>query len=102
MRISLPGYQNLIARCREDGPRGGVGLFIKETSNCKIREDLSVFIPHVFESLLVELENTIGRNAILGVIYRPNSEPRADLYIYTTTMFDLMDIISKEKKSVIM
>ena len=68
MRISLPGYQHLIARCREDGPRRGVGLFIKETINYKIREDLSVFIPHVFESLFVEIENQMGRNAILGVI----------------------------------
>ena len=40
----------------------------------------------------------MGRNAILGVIYRPNSEPRADLDIYTTTMLDIMDIISKERK----
>ena len=58
MRISLPGYHNLIARCRDNGPRGGVGLFIKETINHKIREDLSVFIPHVFESLFVEIENS--------------------------------------------
>ena len=51
-----------------------------------------------FESLFVEIENSKGRNAILGVIYRPNSEPRADLDIYTTTIFDVMDIISKERK----
>ena len=57
MRISLPGYHNLIARCREDGSRGGVGLFIKENINYKIREDPSIFIPHVFESLFVEIEN---------------------------------------------
>ena len=28
---------------------GGVGLFVKENINYKIREDLSVFILHIFE-----------------------------------------------------
>ncbi len=27
-RLSLPGYHDLIVRCRDDGPRGGVGLFM--------------------------------------------------------------------------
>ena len=56
MRISLPGYHNLIARFRENGPRGGVGLFIKETINDKIREDLSVFIPHFFNLYLLKMK----------------------------------------------
>ena len=63
---------------------------------------MSVFIPHVYESLFVEIENQMGRNAVLGVIHRPNSEPRADLDIYTTTMFDIMDIISKERKNCVL
>jgi hypothetical protein len=54
-RLSLPGYHKLISRCREDGPRGGVGLFIKETLNYIIREDISVFIPHIFESVFIEI-----------------------------------------------
>ena len=53
-RLTLPGYHELITRVREDGSRGGVGLFIKNEINYKIRDDLSVFIPHVFESLLIE------------------------------------------------
>ena len=35
---------------------GWVGLFIKESINYKIRDDLSDFLPHVFESLFVEIE----------------------------------------------
>ena len=43
MRISLPGYHKLISRLRDDGPRGGVGIFIKETLNYIIREDISFY-----------------------------------------------------------
>ncbi len=37
-RLTLPGYHKLIARCRDDGPRGGVGLFIRDSinSNCEM------------------------------------------------------------------
>ena len=56
-RIVLPGYHNIITRCRNEDGRGGVGLFIKDSINFKVREDLSVFIPHVYESLFVEVEN---------------------------------------------
>ena len=41
-RLNLHGYQNLITRTRPDGNRRGVGLFIKENINFKIRNDLSV------------------------------------------------------------
>ena len=33
----------------------GVALLIKKSLDIKIRDDLSVFIPHMFESLFVEL-----------------------------------------------
>ena len=48
-RLSLPGFHDLITRNRNDDNRGGVGLFIKDNINFKIREDLSVFISHIFE-----------------------------------------------------
>ena len=104
-RISLPGYHDIISRCREptDDNRGGVAIFIKETINYKICNDLSVFIPYVYESLFVEITSNIGKNTIIGAIYRPNTFPRADVDIFTTTLFGLMDQINNEnKKSVIM
>ena len=42
-----------------DGHRGGVAPFIKDTSSYKIRNDLSVFIAHVYESLFVEVTQKI-------------------------------------------
>ncbi len=98
-RLCLPGYHALISLCRDDGPRGGVGLFMKNDLNYKIREDISVFIPHVFESLFVEIINTKERNMIVGVIYRPNTEPRADLDIFSSNMETIMDTINNNNMS---
>ena len=104
-RISLPGHHDIITRCREstDDYRGGVALFIKETIDYKIRKDLSVFIPHVYESLFVEVTSNCGKNTIIGVIYRHNTFPLADIDRFTTTLFGVLDIINSEnKKSIIM
>lgn len=98
-RLRLTGYHNILSRCREDGPRGGVGLFIKENLVYKIRNDLGVFIPHIFESIFIEITNTQGKNVIVGVVYRPNSGPHADLDIFSYTMQDIMDTIQHENNS---
>lgn len=100
-RISLPGYHTIITRVRElhDDYRGGVALFIKDSLDFKIRDDLSVFIPHVFESLFIEVESESGKPTIVGVIYRPNTAPRSDIDIFTTTLLDLMDKVNNEKKT---
>ena len=104
-RIRLPGYHNIITRCRDttDGCRGGVALFIKDTTNYKIRDDLSVFIAHVYESLFVELTPKGGKPIIVGVIYRPNTFPLADINKFNNSLLGVMDQINFEnKKGVIM
>jgi len=60
---------DIITRCRNDD---GIGLYIKDSINFKVREDLSIFIPHVYESLFVEVENESHKKIIAGVIYRLN------------------------------
>ena len=47
-------------------------MFIKDSIKYKIRDDLSVFIPHVFESLFVEVDRQHAKSTIIGTIYRPN------------------------------
>ena len=102
-RLKLTGYHNILIRCREDGPRGGVGLFVREHLNYKLRDDIGVFIPHIFESLFIEIINSVGKNIIVGVVYRPNSGPHADLDIFSYTMHSIMDTIQHENKlSIIM
>ena len=62
-----------------------------------------MFIPHVFESLFVEVDRQHAKSTIIGIIYRPNSAPMADIDIFTKTLTDIMDIINTENKlSVIM
>ncbi len=78
-QLSLPGYHEIITRSRTDGGRGGVTLFIKQSIQYKIREDLSIIDAHVFESLLIEVKSQNTKSLIIGVIYRPNTAPRANI-----------------------
>ena len=66
----------------------GVGLFVKEDVSDKVRKDLSGFIPHDFESLFEEIANTSvsNKNEIIGIIYRPNTLPTANLHIFSSTL----------------
>ena len=97
-RLKLDGYHDLITRTRDDGFRGGVGIFIKENLNYIIREDIGVFIPHVFESIFIEIKNKNSKNILIGVIYRPNSQPKADIDIFSSTISDIMNKINNEDK----
>ena len=97
----MPGYHNLINCTRNDDNRGGVGLFACENITFNVRDDLSVFIPHIFESLFIEIgtsENNHDKN-IIGLIYRPNTQPKVDIDIFSSTLQDIMDSINNENKS---
>ncbi len=92
----LNGYHPLISKTRadDDDSHGGVGLYIKEHLSYSLRSDLSVFIPHVIETLFVEVNLNKTKKVILGVIYRPNTAPRADIDVFLQTISELNSIIS--------
>ena len=73
-------------------------MYISETFTYSKREDLSIVIPHVFESIFFELQAAKRKPIIVGVIYRPNSHPRADLDFFTRTVLYIQDKISSENK----
>jgi hypothetical protein len=76
LNYDIPGYHPLQFNTRADDDRqGGVGLYIKDNIKYIQRNDLSVFIPHVFESLFVEIHIKKHSKLIIGVIYRPNTPP---------------------------
>ena len=81
LHYKINGYHNLLFNTRFDADdgHGGVGLYITETFIYSKREDLLIFIHHVFESIFFELQTAKRKPIIVGVIYRPNSHPRADL-----------------------
>ena len=97
-RLTLPGYHPLITRCMQNERGGGVGLFIKSDIQYTIRDDLSIFLPHVFEAVFVETTSSGVKNSIVGVIYRPNTAPGADMDLFSTTLFEVMEIINNEHK----
>ena len=97
-RLTLLGYHPLITRCRQNERGGGVGVFIKCDIQYTIRDDLSIFLPHVFEAVFVETTSSGVRNSIVGVIYIPNTAPRADMDLFATTVFEVMEIINIEHK----
>ena len=53
LHYQINGYHNLLFNTRldTDDGHGGVGLYISETFTYSKREDLSLFIHHVFESI---------------------------------------------------
>ena len=96
-RIHIDGYHDILSRNRTEGRRGGVGLFIKEHIKYKVHEEYSVFIPHVFESIFVEIETNSRNRELIGIIYRPNTPPLADIDIFHEHMAEVMDQINKHK-----
>ena len=53
----IDGYHELEFKTRNNlaTSRGGVGIYVKDTLEYIVRQDLSIFIPHVLESLFVEI-----------------------------------------------
>ena len=52
---------------------------------------------------LIEVVSTSSKNTIVGIIYRPNTQPKADIDVFSQTLYETMDLINSERKfSVIM
>ena len=75
LSFELEGYHDIICKNRDpnDSVRGGVGLYIKKDIIYKDRPDLTLFIPHVIETIFVEIKVNNCKNIIVGNIYRPNT-----------------------------
>ena len=67
---SIQGYHSIESNTRDnsDDGHGGVGIYVNsDLSYCR-REDLSIFIPHVIETLFIEVQLNKTKSIILGVI----------------------------------
>ena len=98
---SIQGYHPLEFATRNDSnkSRGGVGLYVKCKYKYKQRQDLSIFMPNIFESIFIEI--IIDRkNIIVGTVYRPNSYPKADIDVFMHTMNELQHLLGCEHKEV--
>lgn len=104
LNTDLQGYGNFIFKNRQadDVNRGGVGIYIEDHFNFKQRSDLSIFIPHIIETIFVEIRHGNNKPIIIGCIYRPNSPPKADLDIFVNTISEVINLIKSENKEVIL
>ena len=96
-QYKINGYRNLLFNTRlenDDGHRG-VGIYINESFTYSKREDLSIFIPYVFESIFLEIQGNNSKPIIVRVIYHPNSLPRADIDLLLSPLLQIHDKIFK-------
>ena len=77
---------------------GGEGIYINDNFTYTKREDLSIFIPHVFESIFCEVQDNQNKPVIVGVVYRPNSAHRADVDVFICKVIEIQYKISNENK----
>ena len=98
--FNIRGYHCLQFQTRSDTDdgRGGIGLFINSKFTYVKRDDLSVFIPHVIESVFFEMQINERKTIIVGVVYRPNTQPRADIDIFMQKIIEIQSIIKEENK----
>ena len=70
-------------------------MYIKEQTNFRMREDLSIFNEGILETLFIKLENNKKESAIVGVIYRP---PNSKMKEFEDELEALLSKITKENK----
>lgn len=93
---SLLDYQ-FISNCRKSHKGGGVGLYIKNSINCKVRDDLTIMDDKIFESLFVEIK-CAEKTILFGTIYRsPNPDSDANV-IFLNYLKKCTKILNKSKK----
>ena len=81
INYDIPGYHPLLFNTRtgSNSGRGGVGMYIKDHLNFKHRPDISVCIPHIFESIFIEIQ--CKHTMLLSEQYTGLIPPKADFKI---------------------
>ena len=59
---------------------------------------MSICIPHVIESIFIEVQNNRSKPFIVGIIYRPNTFPLADLDRFISELLEVQSKIASENK----
>ena len=84
-----------VSKNRNHKNGGEVGMYVSNKPNFKMRPDLSVSETGIIESIFVEITSTIGKNIIIGTIYRP---PNGNFEIFETKLNDVLYSINKTSK----
>ena len=92
----LDGY-SFISNCRKSHKGGGVGLYIHESLQYKVREDLTIMDDKVFESFFIETLN-LKHPIIYGTVYRSPIHTEDAVTPFITHLDRCLKIIDKSKK----
>ena len=71
--VNIDGY-NFVYKNRSAKTGGGVGLYVSDNLDFRIRTDIYVYEDDVMESLFIEIIRSYERNVIVGIIYRPPNQ----------------------------
>ena len=87
LNFKLPGYKPLVYKIRDslgvnNNAGGGVGLFVDDNFEFEVLENISIFIPHVIETVFIKLKTGKNKFQIIGNIYRPNTLPHGNVKIF--------------------
>ena len=86
---------NFVSTNRNKKKGGGVGMFISNDLNFKFRPDLDINEEGIIESLFIEIITTIGKNIIVGTLYRP---PNGKFEIFETNLNKILSKVDKSNK----
>ena len=90
--VNIPGF-NFIHKQRPSGRGGGVGFYIRENLSFEIRDDLTTFIPKIFECLTISI--TLNSKKItFSSIYRSPSSNAQDTQAFLTHLDSLLFFLS--------
>ena len=55
---------------------------------------------HIYLSrYLLKLASSSEKHKIVGIVYRPNTPPKADMDIFSVTLYEIFDTINRENKN---
>ena len=89
--IFHPVY-SFITTNRGERKGGGVGMFISDDINFKLRSDLNINEEGIIESLFIEIITATCKNIIVGTIYRP---PNGKFDIFENNLSKILTKIDK-------
>ena len=93
--VNIPDY-NFVSVHRTHKSCGGVGLYLRNQFEFKVRQDLNSSSPNCFEVVFTEIIVPRGKNIIIGTIYRP---PDQNVNEFLESMRNLLTIVSKKNKN---
>ena len=92
--VNIIGY-SFVSNHRKPKSGGGVGIYLQNDLDYKLRPECNFSDPEVIETLFVEITVPKGKNIIVGSVYRP---PNYNAASFLDKFNDILSYISKDNK----